>query len=528
MTGHIDPATQAKAEAARPLIEMHEISKSFAGNRALTAFNLSLDPGEVHVLIGANGSGKSTLIKILSGFHHPDPGGQVQIGGTEFHFGSSAQSYALGCRFVHQDLGLVSALSVLDNLNLGDFPTRFGTIRGSQCRATTKEMLDAVGVDLEPSVKVSELSAARRTGVALARAMRADPRHPARLLVLDEPTATLPPSEVNQLLAMVRSVAAGGVAVLFVTHHMDEVERIGDSVSVLRDGVVVGRSAMRLIDRARLVELVAGGSVTETERPVEPAGNPDTVPPLSVEGLAAGPLRTASFTAAAGEIVGLAGLTGSGRETVLGAIFGAVPADAGRVRVRQATVPPQRPDLAMAAGVGYLPSDRKVSGGIMSMSARENITLTNLKSLSSRLLLRRSREAAASRELLDKFDVRPRGAVEQVLANFSGGNQQKILFAKWTRVQPAVLLLDEPTQGVDISAKGELHRHLLSMAAEGMAVVVSSADFDELALICNRVLVFRNGTISDELTGSRVNLVEISRSVVSEASRSSLPVEAPQ
>jgi ribose transport system ATP-binding protein len=528
MTGHIGWATPAETVPTRPLIEMHGISKSFAGNQALTSFSLTLDPGEVHVLIGANGSGKSTLIKILSGFHHPDPGGQVTIGGTEFHFGSSAQSYALGCRFVHQDLGLVPTLSVLDNLNLGYFPTRFGTIRGSQCRATTKEMLSAVSLDLEPSVKVSEVGAAQRTGVALARAMRADSLHPARLLVLDEPTATLPPSEVSQLLAMVRSVAAGGVAVLFVTHHMDEVHRIGDSVSVLRDGVVVGRSAMRLTDRARLVELVTGGSLAETGRPAEPAGNPDSVPALSVEGLASGPLRTASFTAAAGEIVGLAGLTGSGRETVLGAIFGAVPAGAGRVRVRQAIVPPQRPDLAMAAGVGYLPPDRKVSGGVMSMSARENMTLTNLRSLSSRLLLRRSREAAASREMFEKFDVRPRGAFEQVLANFSGGNQQKILFAKWARVQPAVLLLDEPTQGVDISAKGELHRHLLSMAADGMAVVVSSADFDELALICNRVLVFRNGIIADELAGGRVNLSEISKSVVLEAPLSSLPVEAPQ
>jgi ribose transport system ATP-binding protein len=526
MTIGDDRAVPASRATARSLIEVLDVSKSFAGNRALSSFSLSLDPGEIHVLIGANGSGKSTLIKVLSGFHHPDPGGEIRIGGSELHFGSPSQSYSLGCRFVHQDLGLVSTLSVLDNLNLGHFPTRFGTIRGSRCREMTDEILGAVGLDLDASVKVSELGAARRTGVALARAMRPDQQHPARLLILDEPTATLPPGEVDQLLGMVRSVAASGVAVLFVTHHMDEVERIADSVTVLRDGIVVGRSAMQDIDRATLVEMVAGGEVAEAERDAEPVGDSGDTPLLSVDGLVAGPLRGVSFTAAAGEVVGLAGLTGSGRETVLGAIFGAVRSDAGQVRVRGVVVPPHRPDRAVGVGLGFMPSDRKVNGGIMSLSARENLTITYLQPFWSKLRLRRKLEVAACEESFEEFNVRPAGAGEQVLANFSGGNQQKILFAKWTRRRPDVLLLDEPTQGVDIGAKGELHRQLLSMADSGMTVVVSSADFEELAVLCTRVLVFRSGKVSDELTGNRVTLSEITRAVVSQVPAQSASTEA--
>lgn len=500
-----------------PLVEIRGISKSFGGNRALGSFSLSMHSGEVHVLIGANGSGKSTLIKILSGFHVPDGNGDIRIDGESLRFGSPAHSYALGCRFVHQDLGLVTSMSVLDNLSVGRFPTRFGTIRPKAARVMARQMLDRVGLEVDPMTKVAELGAAQRTGVALARAMRQDPNHPARLLILDEPTATLPPDEVDHLIAMVKSVAAGKTSVLFVTHHMEEVERIADTITVLRDGLIIGRSPMRETNRAELVSLIAGGELDELGRSVMHApGSSASAVTLHVRGLRFGPIRGVDFSARAGEIVGLAGLTGSGRESALGAAFGALPREAGEVTIGTKALPANRPHRAVAAGVGFLPADRKTAGSIMTLTARENLTLSHVSQFYRRLRMSRRAEVAATREAFAEFDVRPREGVELPLANFSGGNQQKILFAKWVRRRPRVLLLDEPTQGVDVGAKADLHRHIRGMAEAGMSIVVSSSDFDELAALADRVLIFRNGVISAELTDADVNLAAISRAVISQ------------
>jgi ribose transport system ATP-binding protein len=501
--------------AVPPVVEIGNLSKSFSGTLALDSFDLAIGPGEVHVLVGANGSGKSTLIKVLSGFHSPDTG-EVLIGGQPLPFGSGDHSYRLGCRFVHQDLGLVGSLSVLDNLHLDSFPTRLGTIRGSQMRVAAREMLGRVGLDLDPSVRVELLGAAQRTGVALARAMRHDAVHPARLLVLDEPTATMPSHEVDDLLATVRTAASRGVAVLFVTHHLDEVFRIADAVTVLRDGVIVGRSPIAKVERAALVKLLAGDA-NEPDS-IATAVSPDThgAVALEVTDLWAGPLCGISFSVAPGEVVGVAGLTGSGREITLSSIFGAEDRDQGAVRIAGRLVPPQRPDLAMAAGAGLLPGDRKAKGGVMSLSARENLSLTSLKPFWAKGRLSRKRESAAASRWFAELNVRPAGATDMELARFSGGNQQKILFAKWMRRRPAVLLLEEPTQGVDVGAKAELHRQLIEAARDGMAVVVSSTDIDELTTLCSRVLILRNGRISGQLTGTRVVASEITRSVMSE------------
>jgi ribose transport system ATP-binding protein len=502
--------------AALPVVEMRNLSKSFSGTLALASLDLAIAPGEVHVLVGANGSGKSTLIKVLSGFHSPDDG-EVLIGGQRLPFGSADHSYRLGCRFVHQDLGLVGSMSVLDNLHLGNFPTRLGTVRGSQMKAAARDMLEGAGLDLDPSVRVEELGAAHQTGVALARAMRADAAHPARLLVLDEPTATMPSDEVNYLLASIRATASRGVAVLFVTHHLDEVFRIADAVTVLRDGVVVGRSPIAKAERAALVKLLAGEEIESASADAASPHAPGDAAALEVTGLWAGPLRGISFSVAPGEVVGVAGLTGSGRETALSAIFGAQARDKGTVRIGGKPVPARRPDLAMSAGAGLLPGDRKAKGGIMSLSARENISLSSLKPFWTMGRLSRKRESAETSKWFAELNVRPAGAAGMQLMRFSGGNQQKILFAKWMRRRPAVLLLEEPTQGVDVSAKAELHRQLISAARDGMSVVVSSTDIDELVTLCSRVLVLRSGRISEELTGTRVVASEITRSVMSEA-----------
>ncbi|MGB0093145.1 MAG: sugar ABC transporter ATP-binding protein [Solirubrobacteraceae bacterium] len=499
------------------VLEVQGISKTFTRTRALQNVSLTIDAGEVHALLGQNGSGKSTLIKIMSGYHPPDPGGGVRIEGHNLPFQSPVQSYRLGCRFVQQDLGLVSTLSVLDNMALGSgFPTRVATIREKAARRQASHDLGRLSLDLDPRALVSTLSASERTGVATARALRDDPAYPARLLVLDEPTAALPVDEVDNLLDRVSQMAATGIGVLYVTHHLGEVFRVAHKVSVFRDGVVAGAGPVGDFDHNAIVYLLAGEEMLaeETEARRERAARrkaraAETV--LEINDLHAGALAGVSVKAERGEIVGIAGLAGSGRDSVLGASFGALPRIAGDVKVAGEPLPPARPDLAIARGVAYLPPDRKVSGGVMTMSARENLTLPRLKPFWKGLVLRRRPEKARTTEWFERLSVRPATAMDDQLSIFSGGNQQKILFGKWLSQRPSVFLLDEPTHGVDVGAKADLHRELIAAAEDGAAVVLSSTDLEELADLCDRVLVMIDGKISSVLEGAQLTQGAITR-----------------
>ena len=499
------------------VLEVQSVSKTFTRTRALSGVSLTIEPGEVHALLGQNGSGKSTLIKILSGYHAPDLGGGIRVQGNELPIQSPVQSYRLGCRFVQQDLGLVSTLSVLDNMALGSgFPTSFGTIRGKATYEQAKADLERLNLDINPKAMVATLSASERTGVAIARALREDPEYPACLLVLDEPTATLPVDEVDHLLDRVSAMAATGVGVLYVTHHLGEVFRVAHNVSVFRDGVVVGAGAVRNFDHAAIVQLLAGEellaeeSQSRRERAARAATRqPETL--FEVKGLRAGALGGVSFRVDRGEIVGIAGLAGSGRDSVLGASFGALPRTGGEVMVTGQTLPAGRPDVAISRGIAYLAPDRKVGGGVMTMSARENLTLPDLGPFWKGGLLRRRAETSKTKEWFQRLSVRPGDAVNEPLSIFSGGNQQKILFGKWLSQKPSVFLLDEPTQGVDVGAKADLHRELVTAAQDGAAVVVSSSDLEELAELCDRVLVIVDGRISAELGGTELTEGNITR-----------------
>jgi ribose transport system ATP-binding protein len=499
------------------VLEVETVSKTFTRTKALSGVSMTIEPGEVHALLGQNGSGKSTLIKILSGYHAPDPGGGIRIEGNELPFQAPVQSYRLGCRFVQQDLGLVSTLSVLDNMALGSgFPTVCGTIRGKATYAQGKGDIERLSLEIDPKVLVSTLSASERTGVAIARALREDPQYPARLLVLDEPTATLPVDEVDHLLQRVSAMAATGVGVLYVTHHLGEVFRVAHKVSVFRDGIVVGAGPVSDFDHAAIVQLLAGEELfaEETESRRERAARAaarehETV--FEVEGLRAGALAGVSFRVERGEIVGIAGLAGSGRDSVLGASFGALPRNGGEVKVAGQRLPAGRPDIAIGSGVAYLAPDRKLGGGVMTMSARENLTLPNLKPFWKGGLLRRKSEVSTTRDWFKRLSVRPSDAVNEALGTFSGGNQQKILFGKWLSQRPTVFLLDEPTQGVDVGAKADLHRELVGAAEEGATVIVSSSDLEELADLCERVLVIVDGQISAELKGAELTEGGITR-----------------
>ncbi len=388
------------------VLEVDTVSKTFTRTKALAGVSMTIEPGEVHALLGQNGSGKSTLIKILSGYHAPDPGGGIRIQDQELSFESPVHSYRLGCRFVQQDLGLIPTLSVQDNMALGSgFPTAFGTIRGKATYAQAKEDLERLSLDIDPRAMVATLSASERTGVAIARALREDPEYPACLLVLDEPTATLPVDEVDHLLDRVSAMAATGVGVLYVTHHLGEVFRVAHKVSVFRDGKVVGAGPVSEFDHAGIVQLLAGEELLAEEtdsrrgRAARAASRQqETV--FEVRGLRAGALAGVSFKVDRGEIVGIAGLAGSGRDSVLGASFGALPRTGGEVRVTGKPLPSGRPDLAIGSGVAYLAPDRKVGGGVMTMSARENLTLPDLKPFWKGGLLRRKVEAATDQGLV--------------------------------------------------------------------------------------------------------------------------------
>lgn len=504
--------SEKRGQAETPALAARGLSKTFSAVTVLSSVDLTIAPGEIHALLGENGSGKSTLIKILAGYHRPDAGGEVFIDGQEVAAGSADAAYAAGCRFVHQDLGLVATSSVLDNLFLNrGFPSRFGTISGREARRLASEQVAKVGLTIDPRTPVAALSPAMKTGVAVARALLVDASVNAKLLVLDEPTATLPHNEVKHLLEIVRRVSEEGVGVLYVTHRLDEVFQLAHNVTVLRDGRKAATEPVTALDRKRLINLLVGREFEEIHAVAESLTEDRGGSVLEVRDLEARALRGISFTCYPGAVVGIAGITGSGRETVLGSLFGAHPREAGIVSVDGRRVNALKPSQAMSAGMAYLPADRKVLGAFMDFTARENLTLCDLSPFWRRLHLNRRREVAESRDWFERLEVRPVGGHNQLLATFSGGNQQKVLFGKWLRRLPKVLLLDEPTQGVDVGAKAGLHRLLLLAADGGAVVVLSSSDVDELAALCQRVIVLRDGKIAADLTGPAVSVANIAR-----------------
>ena len=497
-------------EAGEAALEVYGLSKTFGATRALLPLDLQVGRGEVHALVGENGSGKSTFIKLLSGYHKPDAG-EVLVGGHRLALGSAAASHAAGCRFVHQDLGLIASETVLDNLYAGNgYPTAFGTINGRAARAAAAEDLARAGVDLDPRRVVGTLSPAEQTGVAIARALRRSGGGGPQLLVLDEPTARLPDREVGVLLALVRSVTKAGVAVIYVSHRIDEVLEVAESVSVLRDGRKVASRPVAGLDHARLVALLAGDGVEEADVSTHVPPPPDAPVLLAVDQLTAGRLSEVSFEVRQGEVVGIAGITGSGRETVLSAIFGGEPREAGEVTVAGQPVRGGRPDCGVAAGLAYLPPDRR-SAVVSGQTARENLVLAKLRVHWRWPKISRRAERSETRTWFSRLNVRPVTGIEQPLSSFSGGNQQKILFGKWLRLDPQVLLLDEPTQGVDIATKAALHKEILAAADAGACAVVSSSDAGELIAVCHRILVMRDGRIAVTLIGKDRTMANMTR-----------------
>ncbi|MBS1895075.1 MAG: sugar ABC transporter ATP-binding protein [Actinobacteria bacterium] len=500
---------------AETALSIRNLSKAFPGTLALDRVSLDIRPGEIHALVGHNGSGKSTLIKILSGTETPDPGSEITVKGKALPASSPHESFLAGCRFVHQDLGLVDAFSVADNISLvGGWSTRMATIQNAKTRRRAVDALATLGLAIDPDRLVSELSPAQRTGVAVARALQHDDRAETALLVLDEPTATLPLAEVEKLHELIRTVAAQGVAVLFVSHRLEEVLELSNRVTVFRNGKNVFTRPTGELSHADIVTAMLGFELKQVVAPAADERKERSAGPIfEVAGLSSHVLRNINFELYAGEIVGIAGIEGSGRDDLFPALFGALERHGGTVSVRGATIEEIGPRASIRAGISYVPADREHLASLPGLSARENVTVADLPSITRAGAVRRGAEKAEVNAWFERLDVRPSNALEASFESFSGGNRQKLVLARALRCDPAVMLLEEPSQGVDVGAQARLHREIIDFAERGGGVLVSSADAEELSRLCGRVMVIRGGQIVAELRSDQISDSSISHAL---------------
>ncbi|MEV0975302.1 sugar ABC transporter ATP-binding protein [Streptomyces sp. NPDC049915] len=475
-----------------PLLSMSGITKSFPGVRALDGVDLDVQAGEVHCLLGQNGAGKSTLIKVLAGAHQPDTG-TIRWGGEPVTLRSPIAAMRLGIATIYQELDLVEHLSVAENVHLGHEPTAAGfVVRRKAAKESTAALLGRLGhPEIEPGCLVGELSAAQQQIVSMARALS----HDVRLIVMDEPSAALDPDEVDNLFRIVADLTAEGVAVVYISHRLEEIRRIGDRVTVLKDGrAVAGGLPAKTTPTRDVVALMTGRNVEYVfpERPAEP---PAGTPVLQVRALAReGEFAPLDLDVHAGEIVGLAGLVGSGRSEILETIYGARRPTAGQVLVDGRPLRPGSVRAAVRAGLGLAPEERKAQALLMLESVTRNVSVSSLSRFSRGGWIDRGAESGAARAAVRELSLRPDNPSVPV-RTLSGGNQQKAVLARWLLRGCRVLLLDEPTRGVDVGARAELYAVVRRLADEGLAVLLVSSEVPEVLGLADRVLVLREGRV---------------------------------
>lgn len=481
---------------------LKELSKTFGGEHALRMVDLEVRPGEVHALVGSNGSGKSTLIKVLAGFHQPDPGAAALIGTTSFNLGSSDEAEANGIRFVHQELGLIGNMDTVDNFGLGrGFDVSGGRIHWRAERKRARQVLARLGLNIDVRVPVDSLSLAERTMIAIARATDV-PQGGVRFLILDEPTASLGGPDARRLFDVVERVRDDGVGVVLVSHHLDEVLGIADRVTVLRDGVRVGTFDKGRLDREGLIEMMTGRRLAAVE--VATVTRREGNPTLSVRGLTGSVLKSIDVDVWPGEILGAVGLFGSGTEELPLLLLGVQRQVSGTVRLESSFLKRITPARARRLGMWFVSGDRGKYGVFPTFSVCENITISDLGPFMTAGFLRRRAERAGVQEWIETFDIKMASSGANIMS-LSGGNQQKAVLAKVLRTHPKMLILDDPTRGVDVSAKAEIHRVMDQVAASGTAILLCSSDHDEVARLCDRTLVLRKGQVVRELSRSEVD-----------------------
>ena len=505
-----------------PVLELVDGTKEFLGTRALDGVSFALRPDEVHALVGENGAGKSTLIKVLTGVYRPDAG-ELRHRGRPVTFAAPSQAQQAGISTIYQEVNLVPLRSVAANVYLGREPRRFGLIDWRRTEAMAAELLAGYGIDVDVRRPLGTLGVGTQQMVALARAVSTE----ADVVIMDEPTSSLEPREVETLFSVVERLHSEGIAILYVSHRLDELYRICERVTVLRDGRVVHTGPLAELPRIELVSMMLGRSVGEirehgaTEFSARDSATDHTAaaePVLRASHLTGAPrLNDVSLDVRPGEVVGLAGLLGSGRSETARAIVGAFPLDGGTVLVRGREVPRGSVAAAVHAGIGMLAEDRKADGIVPNLSVRENIVLAALPRLSRFGLVSRARQDRVVETFMKRLRIKA-ASPDQPVAELSGGNQQKVLLARWLATEPTVLLLDEPTRGIDVGAKAEVQALVDELARDGLAVVLISSEMEELVDGADRVVVLRDGAVVGELAGDQVTADGVLAAIAADAS----------
>jgi ABC-type sugar transport system ATPase subunit len=480
---------------AAPLLAMRGIVKSFPGVKALVRVDLTLQPGEVLALLGENGAGKSTLMKVLGGAHSADAG-KIEILGREVHLHSPLDARRAGVAVIYQEFNLVPGLTACENIFLGQEITRAGFVAGKRERQRAAELFRRLGVEIDLDAPCRQLSTAKQQLVEIAKALAFE----ARIIVMDEPTAALTSHEVELLFNVIRDLKKHGIGIIYISHRLDEVFAIADRVTVLRDGANAGERPINGLTRGEMIQLMVGRELKDEF----PARSPRIGPPrLEVSGLRRGnAVRDVSLVVRRGEIVALTGLVGAGRTEVVRLIFGADAREAGEVRIDGKLCAIRAPRDAIAAGIGLLTEDRKLQGLVLGHSVRENFGLPNLPRFSRFGFVQRARERAEFAGYVDTLKIKVPDQ-EQRARNLSGGNQQKVVLAKWLARNCDVLIFDEPTRGIDVGAKYEIYLLMNELAAQGKAVLMISSEMPEVLGMADRILVMHDGRVTGEIADAR-------------------------
>jgi rhamnose transport system ATP-binding protein len=477
------------------LLQLSNVAKSFGAVRALKGVSFDLRPGEVHALLGENGAGKSTLIKIVTGAHLPD-GGTIEIAGERISHLTPASAHKLGIVCIYQQPALFPDLTVAENIALRlEPPKSFSRVSWQARREQAQKLLQRIGAEISPDTEIRSLSMPEQQLVEIACAIGAG----ARIVIMDEPTASLTQKETQLLFTVVRDLRASGVGVIYISHRLEEIFQLADRVTVLRDGESIGTNQVKDTNETALIKLMVGRDISQIFPPAE--GEPgETVLSLKNFGCAAGGVKNVSLEVRAGEILGLAGLVGAGRTELARAIFGITPADSGEIVLSGAQIKIHSSQDAVANGIAYVPEDRRRHGVILEMPVAQNVTMAIHKIIFPRTWLRFGAEKQLALEFSRNLDIRASGP-DAPGNSLSGGNQQKVSLARWLATKPKVLILDEPTQGVDVGAKSEIHKIIRQLAKGGLAVLMISSDLPEILGMSDRIAVMRGGTIVAMLSG---------------------------
>ncbi|MCY1741917.1 sugar ABC transporter ATP-binding protein [Ensifer sp. SL37] len=473
----------------KPAIALEGISKSFPGVKALSDVSLALYPGSVTALIGENGAGKSTLVKILTGIYQPDEG-TISVGDQEVHFPTALAAARAGVTAIHQETVLFDELSVAENIFLGHAPrNRFGLIDWKKLNADARALLSRAGADLDPTIRLRDLGIAKKHLVAIARALSID----AQVVIMDEPTAALSHKEIHELYALVERLKADGKAILFISHKFDEIFRIADRYTVFRDGTMVDEGLIADVSQDELVRLMVGRAVGSVYPKKDVAIGE---PVLAVSGYRhPTEFEDINFELRRGEILGFYGLVGAGRSEFMQSLIGVTRPSAGAVRLDGEVLVIRSPSEAIRAGIVYVPEERGRQGAIIGLPIFQNVTLPSLSRTSRSGFLKLANEFALAREYTTRLDLRA-ASLDQDVGTLSGGNQQKVVIAKWLATKPKVIILDEPTKGIDIGSKAAVHAFMSELAAQGLSVIMVSSEIPEIMGMSDRVIVMREGRIA--------------------------------